>query len=165
MMTMRSTSSTSNPENYRQGTFWLYRALNCLSWEDSQADWGYVCGPYCNDEKNERGLKFLGFATFCSLVLTNILGPYKDGGGPVQMTSTKIRLIKSWWGSAFIQELTSKRQSASLEQIKEVTMTWWWRRFEFRVRLKKARKPTQLSLRVALEKRRDPGVACTFQAI
>ena len=34
----------------------------------------------------------------------------------------------------------------------------------FRVRLKKARKPNQPRLRFALEKLRDPDVACTFQA-
>ena len=34
----------------------------------------------------------------------------------------------------------------------------------FRVRLKKARKPNQPRLRFDLEKLRDPGVACTFQA-
>ena len=34
----------------------------------------------------------------------------------------------------------------------------------FRVRLKKARKPHRPRLRFNLEKLRDPGVACTFQA-
>ena len=34
----------------------------------------------------------------------------------------------------------------------------------FRVRLKKARQPNQPRLRFDLEKLRDPGVACTFQA-
>ena len=34
----------------------------------------------------------------------------------------------------------------------------------FQVRLKKARKPNQPRLRFDLEKLRDPGVACTFQA-
>ena len=34
----------------------------------------------------------------------------------------------------------------------------------FRVRLKKARKPTQPRLKFDLEKLRDPEVACTFQA-
>ena len=34
----------------------------------------------------------------------------------------------------------------------------------FRVRLKKARKPTQPRLRFDFEKLRDPDVACAFQA-
>ena len=31
---------------------------------DAQADWGDVCGSYCNAETNERGLRLLEFATF-----------------------------------------------------------------------------------------------------
>ena len=27
--------------------------------KDEQADWGEVCGPYCNVETNERGLRLL----------------------------------------------------------------------------------------------------------
>ena len=38
--------------------------------KDVQADWGDVCGPYCNVETIMRGL----FATFNSLVLTNTFG-------------------------------------------------------------------------------------------
>ena len=30
----------------------------------AQADWGEVCGPYCNVETNERVLRLLEFATF-----------------------------------------------------------------------------------------------------
>ena len=36
--------------------------------KDAQADWGEVCGPYCNVETNERGLRLLEFATFNNLV-------------------------------------------------------------------------------------------------
>ena len=36
-----------------------------------------VCGPYCNVETNERGLRLLEFAIFNNLVLTNTLGPHK----------------------------------------------------------------------------------------
>ena len=45
--------------------------------KDAQADWGEVCGPYCNVETNESGLRLLEFATFNNLVLTNTLGPHK----------------------------------------------------------------------------------------
>ena len=45
--------------------------------KDAQADWGEVCGPYCNVKTNERGLRLLEFATFNNLVLTNTLGPHK----------------------------------------------------------------------------------------
>ena len=45
--------------------------------KDAQADLGEVCGPYCNVETNERGLRLLEFATFNNLVLTNTFGPHK----------------------------------------------------------------------------------------
>ena len=44
---------------------------------DAQADWGDVCGPYCNAETNERCLRLLELATFNNLVLINTLGPNK----------------------------------------------------------------------------------------
>ena len=36
--------------------------------KDAQADWGEVCGPYCNVETNEKGLRLLEFATFNNLI-------------------------------------------------------------------------------------------------
>ena len=42
---------------------------------DAQADWGEVCGTYCNVETNERGLRLLEFATFNNKVLTNTPWP------------------------------------------------------------------------------------------
>ena len=50
---------------------------NAKVWKDAQADWGEVCGPSCNVETNERGLRLLEFATFNNLVLANTLGPHK----------------------------------------------------------------------------------------
>ena len=44
---------------------------------DSQADWGDLCGPYCNVETNKRCLRLLEFATFNNLEMTNTLGPNK----------------------------------------------------------------------------------------
>ena len=45
--------------------------------KNAHADWGDVCGPYCNVETNEKGLRLLEFATFNNLVLTNTLGPHR----------------------------------------------------------------------------------------
>ena len=55
----------------------VQRVWNAKVGKDAQADWGEVCGPYCNVETNERGLRLLEFATFNNLVLTNTLGPHK----------------------------------------------------------------------------------------
>ena len=43
----------------------------------AQPDWEDVCGPYCNDGINERGLGLLEYATFINLLLINSLGPHK----------------------------------------------------------------------------------------
>ncbi|XP_072022944.1 craniofacial development protein 2-like [Amphiura filiformis] len=45
--------------------------------EDAQSDWKEVCGPYCNPETNDRGLRLLDFATYNNLVLANTLGQHK----------------------------------------------------------------------------------------
>ena len=45
--------------------------------EDAQEDWGEVCGPSCNPETNDRGLKLLDFAIYNNLVLANTLGNHK----------------------------------------------------------------------------------------
>ena len=34
----------------------------CRNWQD-------ICGPFCNDDTNERGLRLLEFATFNDLVV------------------------------------------------------------------------------------------------
>ena len=44
---------------------------NAKAGKDAQTDWTDVCGPYCNFETNERGLRRLQFAIFNNLVLTN----------------------------------------------------------------------------------------------
>ena len=83
--------------------------------KNAQADWGEVCGPYCNVETNERGLRLLKFATFNNLVLTNTNHP-EDRHGTAQVGNITTRLITSWWRSASGQKLTSIGQGVSLEQ-------------------------------------------------
>ena len=36
-----------------------------------------ICGPFCNDETNERGLRLVEFALFNDLVLANTFGHHK----------------------------------------------------------------------------------------
>ena len=64
--------------------------------KDVYGNWQGICGPFYNDDKNERGLRLLEFVTFNNLVLANTLVITKhpeDGPGIVQMDNTKIRLI------------------------------------------------------------------------
>ncbi len=41
---------------------------------DACGNWQGICGPFCNDDINERGLRLLEFATFNDLVLANTFG-------------------------------------------------------------------------------------------
>ena len=40
-------------------------------------NWQGICGPFCNDDTNERRLGLLEFATFNELLLANTFGHYK----------------------------------------------------------------------------------------
>ena len=133
--------------------------------KDAQADWGDVCGLYCNAETNERGLRLLEFATFNSLVFTNTIGPHKparrwtwhspDGKRHNQIDFIVVK--KRFRAGVNIHRTRSFRGVDIGSGHDLVMMT-------FRVRLKKARKPNQPRVRFDLEKLRDPDVACTSQA-
>ena len=45
--------------------------------KDAFGNWQGICGPSCNDDTNERGLRLLEFATFDDFVLANIFGHHK----------------------------------------------------------------------------------------
>ena len=40
-------------------------------------NWQGTCGPFCNDDKNERGLRLVEFAKFNDLALANTFGHHK----------------------------------------------------------------------------------------
>ena len=44
---------------------------------DACGNWQGICGPFCNDDTNERGLRLLEFATFNDLLLANTFGHHK----------------------------------------------------------------------------------------
>ena len=131
--------------------------------KDAQADWGEVCGPYCNVETNERGLRLLEFATFNNL--TNTLGPHKpsrrwtwyspDGKHHNQIVYI---LVKKRFRSGVNIHRTRSFLGADIGSDHDLVM------MTFQVRLKMARKPNQPRLRFDLEKLRNADVACTFQA-
>ena len=130
--------------------------------KDAQADWGEVCGPYCNVKTNER---LLEFATFNNIVRTNTLDPHKpsrrwtwhstDGKHHNQIDNI---LVKKRFQSGVHIHRTRSFPVADISSDHDLVI------MTFRVRLKKARKPNQPRLRFDLEKLRDPYVDCTFQA-
>ena len=42
--------------------------------KDAWGNWQSICGPFYNDDTNERGIRLLEFATFNDLVLANTFG-------------------------------------------------------------------------------------------
>ena len=44
---------------------------------DACGNWQGICGPFCNDNTNERGLRLLEFASFNDLVLLNTFNHHK----------------------------------------------------------------------------------------
>ena len=44
---------------------------------DAYENWQGICGPLCNDDTNERGLRLLEFATFHDLLLANTFDHHK----------------------------------------------------------------------------------------
>ena len=45
--------------------------------KDACENWQGICGPFCNDDTSERGLRLPQFTTFNDLVLANISGHHK----------------------------------------------------------------------------------------
>ena len=113
-------------------------------WKDAQADWGEVCGPYCNLETNERGLRLLEFATFNKLVLANTFGPHKPSrrwtwNSPDWKHHNQIDciLVKKLFRSGVKIHRTRSFPRADIGSDQDLVM------MTFRVRLKKAKKPSQ----------------------
>ena len=59
-------------------------------------NWQGICGPFCNDDTNEKGLRLLELSTFmilCWQTLLVITKHPEDGLGIAQMDNTIARLI------------------------------------------------------------------------
>ena len=63
----------------RRRTFLLCKETGIQKWARMlYENWQGICGPFCNDETKERGLRLLEFATFNKdLVLANTFGHHK----------------------------------------------------------------------------------------
>ena len=69
---------------------------NAKMGQDAHENWQGICGPFCNEETEERGLQLLEFATFNNSVLANAFTITKhpeDGAGIAKVDTTTTRLI------------------------------------------------------------------------
>ena len=113
--------------------------------EHVQGDWGEVCGPFCNTDTNDRGLKLLDFATYNNLVLANTLGNHKpsrrwtwhspDGTYHNQVDYI---LMKKRFRSGIKTARTRTFPDADVGSDHDMVM------MSFQTRLKNSRKPRQL---------------------
>ena len=170
MMTVTLMSSTGNSQSLvdqtpKQEILVVQGDWNAKVGEDAQEDWGEVCGPSCNPETNDRGLKLLDFATYNNLVLANTLGNLKPSKrwtwhSPDGTHHNQIEyiLVKKRFRSGIKTARTRTFPGADVGSDHDMVM------MIFQTRLKSSRKPTQPRIWFDLEKLNDPTVMSAFQA-
>ena len=131
--------------------------------EDAQEDWGEVCGPSCNPETNDIGLKLLDFATYKNLVLANTLGNHKPSRrwtwhnlGGTHHTEIDYILVKKRFRSGIKTARPRILPCADVGSDHDMVMT-------FQTRLNNSKSPTQPRIRFDLEKLNDPTVMSAFR--
>ena len=70
-----------NDQTPKKDVLVLQGGWNAKVGKDAYENLEGICGPFCNDDTNERGLRFLEFATFNDLVLANTFGHHKASRG------------------------------------------------------------------------------------
>ena len=125
--------------------------------EDAQEDWGEVCGPFCNLEINDGGLKLLDFATYNNIMLANTQGNHKpsrrwtwhspDG---THHNQTDYILVKKRFRSGIKTARTKTLPGADVGSDHDMVM------MTFQTRLKNSMKATHPRIRFDLEKLNDP---------
>ena len=133
---------------------------------DASGNWQGICGPLCNDDTNERGLKLLEFATFNDLVLANTFGHHKSSRrwtwhSPNGQHHNHIDyiLVRKRFRSGVNIARTRSFPGADIGSDHDLLM------MTFRLRLKTISKPKHTRLKFDLEKLKDPNVLESFQAM
>ena len=129
-------------------------------------NWQGICGPFCNDDTNERGLRFLEFATFNDTVLANTYGHHKASRrrtwhSPNGQHHNQIDyiLVRKHFRSGVNITREQSFPGADIGSDHDLLM------ITFRLRLKRISKPKHTRLKFDLEKLKDPYVLETFQAM
>ena len=124
---------------------------------DACGNWQGICGPFCNDDTNERGLRLLEFATFNDLVLTNTFGHHKasrrwtwHSQNGQHHNQIDYILVRKRFRSGVNTARTRRFPGADIASDHDLlTMT-------FRLRLKKISKSKHTRFKSDLEKLKDP---------
>ena len=125
---------------------------------DACRNWQGICGPFCNDDTNERGLRLLEFATFNDVVLANTSGHHKASRrwtwhSPNGQHHNQIDYIqvRKRFRSGVNSARTRSFPGADIGSDHDLLMT-------FHLRLKKISEPNNTRLKFDLEKLKDPNV-------
>ena len=132
--------------------------------KDACENWQGICGPFYNDDTNERELKLLEFATFNDLVLANTFGHRKASrrwfwhspNGQHHSQIDYILVRKRLRSGVNIARTRSfpRADTGSDHNVLMVT---------FHLRLERISKPKHTRLKFDLEKLKDPNAFETFQ--
>ena len=133
--------------------------------EDAYSNWKDTCGPYGNNETNDRGLRLLEFARYNNLLLVNTLGPHKASrrwtwhspGGEYHNQIDYI-LVQKRFRSSVNTGGTRSFPKADIGSDHDLVL------MSFRLRLKKIKSSKCTRMKFDLDKLRDPEVAEALEA-
>ena len=132
---------------------------------DACGSWQGICGPFCNDDTNERGPRLLEFATFNDLVLANTFGHHKasrwtwHNSNGQHHNQIDYILVKKRFRSGVNIARTQCFPGADIGSDHDLLM------MTFHLRLKSISKPKHTRLKFDLKKLKDPNMLDTFQAM
>lgn len=132
---------------------------------DAQKDWKGMCGTSCNSETNNRGQRLLEFASYNNFILANTLGQHKNSRkwtwhhpDGIHHNQIDYIMIARRFKSGIKQAKTRTFPGADVGSDHDLVM------MNFRVRLKKIKRPQNPRIKFDLERLKDPEVAENFQA-
>ena len=131
---------------------------------DALEDWSNFCGPSCNEKTNGRGLRLLEFSNYNDMVLANTLGEHKasrrwtwhaPNGTHHQIDYI---MVQNRFRSGICAAKTRSFPGADVGSDHDLVI------LNFRVKLKKIKKPMGTRLKFNLDRLKDPTIVEAFQA-
>ena len=134
--------------------------------KDVYGNWQGICGPFCNDNTDERRLRPLEFVTFTDLVLTDTFGHHKTSRrwtwhnlNGRHHNQTDYILVRKRFQSRVNSASTRSFPGPDIGSDHDLLM------MTFKIRLKRMSKPKHTKLKYDLEKLKDPNVLETSQDV
>ena len=148
----------------RKDTLIIQGDWNAKVGMDALKDWKNYCGPSCNESTNERGLRLLEFASYNNMVLANTLGDQKASRRWTWHAPNKSHhqidyiMVQNRFRSGIRRARTRTYPGADVGSDHDLVL------LNFRIRLKKTKKPKTTRMKFNLDRLKDPTILETFQA-